>query len=79
MIQFCSVCGSMMDNDHCTNKKCSLHKSNIAVSKKPEIRKETKSGTVKTVKVKSAYEKARRNSKCITYSIEELESRQSKD
>lgn len=78
MIQFCPVCGSMMNNDHCTNKKCSLYKSNIGVSKKPEIKKDASSGTVRTVKAKSSYDKARRNSKCITYSIEELEKRQSR-
>lgn len=63
----------MMDNDLCTNKKCSLHKTAVSSGAKPSAKKAAKSGTVKTVKVKSDYEKARRNSKCITYSIEELE------
>ena len=73
MIKFCSACGSIMDNEVCTNKKCSLHKTAVASGAKPSAKKAAKSGTVKTIKVKDDYEKARKNSKCITYSIEELE------
>lgn len=73
MIKFCSVCGSMMDNDLCTNKKCARHKAAAGSEPKAAVKKTTKGGTIKAAKVKSDYEKARRNSKCITYSLEELE------
>lgn len=75
MIRFCPECGSMMDNDLCTNKKCALHKSKSGSESKPAVKKTVKGGTIKVAKVKSDYDMARRNSKCITYSIEELEKR----
>lgn len=73
MIKFCSVCGSMMDNDLCTNKKCALHKSAAGSEPKPAVKKAAKIKALNAAKVKSDYEKARRNSKCITYRIDELE------
>lgn len=73
MVTFCSACGSLMDNDVCTNKKCSLHKSAAAGSHKPTTKKAAKDKAVKVGKVKSDYDKARRSSKCITYSIDDLE------
>lgn len=73
MIKFCSVCGSMMNNDLCSNKKCTLHKTAAGSEPKPAAKKASNNSTVKAAKAKSDYDKARRNSKCITYRIEDLE------
>lgn len=72
MVKFCS-CGSLMTDDLCTNKNCSFHKSSTPKTKKPKEIKETKETSVKSGgKAKSDYEKARRSSRCITYSIDDL-------
>ncbi len=76
MVKICSVCGSIMDNDLCTNRKCVLHKPPAGSETKLAVKKTVTGSPIKAAKPKSNYDKARRNSKCITYRIEELEKRQ---
>ena len=78
MVNFCS-CGSLMIDDLCTNKNCSFHKPATTKTSKPKEPKTAKETPVKLGgKAKTAYEKARRSSRCITYSIDELKKNEDK-
>lgn len=78
MLKFCS-CGSLMTDDICTNKNCSMHKSLPRKSGNPGVGKAADKVAEKPVmKAKSTYDKARRSSRCITYSIKELENKTDK-
>ncbi|RCX13247.1 hypothetical protein DFR58_11865 [Anaerobacterium chartisolvens] len=68
MAQFCS-CGSIIINDHCTNKNC-INKSNSGTTAKTlrASKKEPKEGGA------AKGTKARRSSKCITYNLYDIKS-----
>lgn len=79
MLNFCPKCGSLMADEVCTNKKCITNKTVTPSLTRTRQKNAIKGKVVKPArKVLSDHEKARRNSKVITYSISELEKRENK-
>lgn len=72
MAEFCS-CGSLMIGGSCTNKNCSNKAAGKpAASKRAGAKKaagRTGASLSQEKKTESAYAKARRASKCITYNL----------
>ena len=82
MAEFCT-CGSLVVNSQCTNKNCvhrvnekaSPSRSTITRSKSASVTKKTASKEADTSK-QSKTANVRRSSKCVTYSLEELQKRE---
>ncbi len=78
MLKFCS-CGYLMTGDICTNKNCSMHKALPRKAGNPGAGKAADKMAAKpSMKAKPPYDRARRSSRCITYSIKELENKPDK-
>lgn len=77
MLEFCT-CGSLIINGKCSNKNCEYR---VEEQTKPIKTVKRKASTAKNASMDSTSKKSnsttssRRNSKCITYSLEELEKR----
>ena len=65
LAEFCT-CGSIVINDHCTNKNC----SNKAASKSASAKASKKAASTATKEVKPV--KAKRASKIITYNLYDI-------
>lgn len=68
MAEFCS-CGSIIINDHCTNKNCGIKSKTKSAPLKSVASKA--SGTSAKKEVKSST-RTRRASKCITYNLNDI-------
>lgn len=82
MAEFCS-CGSLMIGGNCTNKNCSNKAAAKPASGKHAGAKKaagkTRSSLAAEKKTESAYAKARRASKCITYNLYDTQPEENSD
>ncbi len=69
MASFCE-CGSLIINEKCTNSKCTHRKKATRTVKKGRPKEKS------VTKGKENKKNHRRSSRCITYSIEELENKE---
>jgi hypothetical protein len=74
--QFCT-CGSIMINEQCTNKNCSLKPAAKSATGKSAGRGAGRGTSTASKEPKKA--NPRKSSKCITYNIDELDARKKEE